>query len=83
MNPHRVGCPVWGDWGDETVTGRCTCPRDWLIRKSRDGDRYPWRVHRRTSDDTYELFIRTSDFHQARTLVVSMVTLTRTPQWTG
>lgn len=52
---HFPACPVWWIQG-----GRCTCPREWRIRKNQTATsalqrERPWRVFRRLDDGRYTL----------------------------
>ncbi len=70
---HSSACPFWTHGSQPIV---CACPRPWRVRKGRDEpDSYPWRVERRDSADSYELFMRASTFDRAIRLADALSTL--------
>jgi hypothetical protein len=69
---HYATCQVWesGNWAD------CTCysAAPWKIRKEPQ-EQFPWRIWRRTSDESYEPLMRCSTFAGAVELIKGLVWL--------
>lgn len=69
---HYATCPVW----ESGVTAHCDCflVSAWRIRKE-PGEQFPWRIWRRTNDNTWEPLMRASTYAAAVALVNSMMDL--------
>lgn len=69
---HYATCRCWatGNWND------CDCHTvpAWRIRKE-DGELFPWRIWRRTEDDSFEHVMRCSSHAGAIKLVLSFIWL--------
>lgn len=69
---HFATCPAWetADWQD------CTClhAAPWKVRKE-PAEQFPWRIWRRTTDDSYEPLMRCSTFAGAINLIDGLVWL--------
>lgn len=76
---HFASCPVWGA---RDVAARCTCPREWRIRRrwlsvAGGHNRYPWVISHRDDNGAYRPIMYATRFEVAREALLGIMTIIR------